>query len=146
MKKSVLIYVLLPLALFSGCTSLSEHTALTLSFGVDFREYLKEGFIVTPYRYEAPHDILGTYRITVFPEVKKTTDFSNINPEKYELLEWQDGRYLISHLDRNEALKEAVKFAKYHDADILMDFKIELTKVDYVVWGYEISGVLGKKK
>lgn len=108
-----IIFALLSIALFTGCATRER---IVLPYYVDFSEYTKAGFYVSPDAYPGKFEPIGMIEVVVYPGTKKIDGFTKDEP-----------------ITEDELLKMAVEKAKEKGADGLVDYSAIYAPFEYQV-------------
>lgn len=131
MRKILLLII--TASILCGCSTaikIYPHDRIIVSHFTDYREYAKEGFLISPDAYCGEYDSLGEITINVTPKLAKHKDKTT-------------GGFYFRHeiISHSELVAIAVKEAKDRGADGIVDFKvISPTFSDYEIEnGFAIS-------
>lgn len=146
------IWIFISLSLL-GCAqkSLKHIPGKQITLGIDLRQYTVDGFLVTPFQYQADYMAVGMIYTTFMPEGiktkiktdKKTDDGMPIHKKvwRFQNLKLQDG------------LDKMVADSKELGADAIVELKIQDKTESHIdgfsainVYGYELSGFAIKRK
>jgi len=157
MKKIWLIYVVL-FILVSCSTSKITTSKISfipksqILFGLDFRPYTEQGFLVTPYSYSEPYESIGVLTLSILPEAKKVvgnTYRTSDSPNSTIQVEYI---WLKSDISPEETIEAMYQECKKLGADALVDFNIKPISKHYntdppvSIDGFEVTGFAIKRK
>lgn len=161
MKKNLLIIIVL--GLITSCISPRELKNISEKrnfYAIDFREYSKNGFLITPEKYIGDYQSIGIVRFEVYPGASYTVVERKVNPnynpnttgpnssKYYDVKEW-----IVRKISMQDALDGIFEKCKEMGADALVNFKMDYDAVPYdgisnpvVINGYIITGYAIKRK
>lgn len=130
--------LLLALLMFSGCTTLENIPAESLYYGLDFKKYSSEGFLITPEMYQGEYLTMGFVNYESYPG-------ANYNYNRFP-------RWKIQEISTLSALDSIYIICINMGANALVNFRIESIEKDYSVisnpiklTGIKISGYAIKR-
>jgi hypothetical protein len=130
--------------------------------GFDFRPYLDEGFVVSPYELKDDSPVLGEIKIQNEPQIiafQEDGDYKELRERGYFERKGYIGattsgvqipfRYLVEPIDERKCLDDLVTIAKQMGGNGLASFKSEYIRTDYrghfYYYTLEVSGLVFKR-
>ncbi len=116
------ILVTVPLLFLLTFCSMSKYQqpSMVVTYGYDFNEFVKEGFIFTPLEYKGKADIVGIISIEIKPQIIAKMPNLHVDKEKYVIT----NNYLVEKTNARDALRSAKEEAKKMGADGIMLLQI----------------------
>jgi hypothetical protein len=143
MKKIAIVFLVVILA---GCSVLQPTKRTVVSLFSDYREYAKEGFLISPIPYINDYESIGELNLMITPALEKGNKVWG---------KTTNGGLGYEQISANELVSMAVKEAKSKGANALVNFSITLEEIkttDIVMGGvasgyrYHIKGFCIKRK
>ncbi|RLD45663.1 MAG: hypothetical protein DRI89_00265 [Bacteroidetes bacterium] len=131
MKK---LLIVLTITILTSCTSLEKISFIPGEenlYGIDFKRYSDEGFLVTPEKYLGEYESIGllTYELVPSSNYRRTGRQPNPNyvhgstssgPQFYDIYKWVDEK-----MDTQQALDSLYNICVKNGANGLMNFRTE---------------------
>ncbi len=162
MKNFQLFLFVAALWILSGCVAVPKPEArdgTTDIYALDFREYAKKDFLITPYPPTGLYESKGILEIQLQPQVisiNKATYYGNNNQEytnpsngksyKLKAFEALDGityYYAVEVLEVNTAVQELYLKASEYEANAIVDFKVTTEIIENFGLTYKYINVSG---
>lgn len=103
------------------------------SYFLDYREFSKEGFLLSPYEYTGEYESIGEIQVKIIPAKIKNEVYD------YQGNQLSSGSYLVQEkISGTEMARIAVDKAKELGASGLVNFKIDTYPIDTTSWVYYI--------
>lgn len=144
-----LSHLMLILLSFSCMSKIDHIPGRTTTSILDFSEFTKRGFLITPYKYEGKYESIGMIYIEIIPGAsrhKRKVVRNNVS-HGYQFAEWTQ-----EEITTKDALESMYKTAKEMGADAIVDFHINQTEKEYeysgvrtTLKGLELSGYAIKR-
>jgi len=144
------IFILFFLLLIIACQTVTYIPPYTSVSTIDLTKYSREGFLITPYKYDADYESVGYIFVETMPEanlvtLEKTEQAGHAENAKTE---WQ-----VDKMSIDKIIDSIHQKALQMGANAIIDFKIEQTTKNYsvgrmsplTIQGFTISGFAIKR-
>jgi hypothetical protein len=126
-----IVIVLISLFSFGACvtTNIESEGGFT-SFGIDFRPYTNEGFLITTEKPNGDYKAMGLIRVDQSPKIIKTTEsqYSLDKRDGFKLVVTSVGTnpeyYLVEEIEIQKSIDELYRISKEWGANALFNLEI----------------------
>jgi hypothetical protein len=142
--------VLLVFILSACTTTLNLIPTETSYFGIDFRKYTSEGFLITPEKYLGEYESIGVVKYVIVPgaEYKVLNKVTYSDGTTQSIQKW-----VVNQITLSQGLDSLYHLSKAMGADAIVNFSSNTTQRNYqsianpvTLEGYELSGFAIKRK
>ena len=112
MKKIALL--LLVGVILTGCTMTKHLDSTSTFYGIDFRKYVEEDFLITPEKYIGEYDGISIVSYIITPEL----NYVDINPQDFEVPKWY-----VEYIDIQQAVDSLYTFCIEWGANAIINFE-----------------------